>query len=276
MKTFSLPPQLLCLLFISSCAQMRLERSVSERDLQANNKESFKRFSQARLSERIEQDKDNLAVLNCHLGKFDLGIESLRGKIKDNQNSSAIWNQLGICHYLKKEYTKSLFYLKTGLGSASKNSDLSAIRNNMGLSYLKVGNLLSAKENFEKAVELNPKAQTPRFNLVQLYLSKMMLTKAYRYANELARDYPEDIDYNYTIAQIHLLREEPKKALYYLAKVPKAYMKRDHIMYALALSHYLNKDFEKSNRTLTELSAAHPEVKSKAQILGQVLTRNRD
>ena len=85
------------------------------------------------------------------------------------KNQSNYWNQVGICHFLKGNYNKAVFYFDMSLRKAGKKSSVETL-NNLGVVHLHSKRYRRAHFFFKKAVGVNSKDFIANLNLAHLYM----------------------------------------------------------------------------------------------------------
>ena len=196
------------------------------------------------LTRYTEQDLRKLSgfaknIAMCHGGRYNEALTLFKDVLDKNRKNPIYWNHLGTCYYLKGEYPKSLIYLDISMGLTKDKNLLGAIHNNIGLNHLKQKNLPEAMASFKKAVELSRASLTPKYNLAQLYLSKGLYDQAEKQLLELNGKNRRDVDLNYSLAHLFLMKNNYQKSLSYFQRIPSEYLKRDDVALNLATAYYL-------------------------------------
>jgi len=95
----------------------------------------------------------NLGSLIAKLGNYDQGIDHLERAKKLYPELPDIYLQLGTAYYLKGENEKSLLsYMR----AIELGKDSSALRYNIALVYIRLGNPERAREELQKSLEIDP------------------------------------------------------------------------------------------------------------------------
>lgn len=218
-----------------SCAHKGLDRTLKDQSLDGLRHESLTRYTGQDL-EKLNGTARNIAM--CHKKRYDEALALFKETLDKNRKNPVYWNHLGTCYYLKGEYPKSLIYLEISLGVAKDKKLLGAIHNNIGLTHLKQGNFVEAKDSFNQAAQSDNQSMTPRYNLAQLYLSKGLYDKAESILSALSAKNGRDIDINYSLAHLNLMKNKYSKALRYFKRIPNAQLKRDDVALNLATTYY--------------------------------------
>lgn len=245
-----------------SCAHKGLNRTLRDQSLDALRHESLSRYSEKELI-KLDGLAKNIAL--CHQESYNEAFTLFKEALDRNRKNPVYWNHLGTCYYLKGEYPKSLIYLEISLnltkelkGRKGKDKSLAgAIHNNIGLNHLKQGNFQEAKYEFKKALDLDANAMTPKYNLAQLYLSKGLYNKAQGLLLQLNRNNRKDVDINYSLGHLHLMKNDYSTALKYFKEIPAGYVQRDDVALNLATTYYLMGEHKLA---LKALDAAHMKV----------------
>lgn len=221
-------------LLLVSCASQAPKPTIKEDSLDSLRAESLNRVNGQALE--IMAKKDNKLAL-CHKKEYNKASLLFKESLDKNKKDAHYWNQLGICYFLKGEYSKSQMYLGLSMNLAKNNRTKAIVLNNLGLIQLKLENFPEAKEYFENSLSKNKKALTPKFNLAMLCSKFGLLSKAHKSFFELRKKNKLDPDVNYQIAHIYLLKKDFSTALKYFKMIPQRYLNRDDVItnYATAL-----------------------------------------
>lgn len=194
--------------------------------------DSLGRESIARLAERdlaeIERESDPVAqgVALCYRKRFQEGFQVLDAAYDEYKSHPSYWNQIGTCYYLQNKINKALLYYNKSRGI---DKEYAPAINNIGVIYLSQGHEQRAMKAFEQASELNTFAQTPSFNLAQLYLKYGFASKARRLLTGLFQSHAEDVDVLTGIATSYLLEGDYARAASFYNRVPRQYHNRPYI-----------------------------------------------
>ena len=120
-------------------------------------------------------EKDTLRYLHkkdkhlemCHGNKKKKGIDRLKSKAHKKNGDFHYWNNVGICYFLAKDYSKSLFYFHLSLEKSPSNFS-SKVFNNIGVVHLHLTHYRQALTFFLKASKKKTQL-TPNLNLAYLY-----------------------------------------------------------------------------------------------------------
>ena len=243
-----LPPMLI------SCANKQLKRSLQNSSLDGLRHESLSRYTDKDL-QKIKGFAKNIAL--CHQGRYNEAFDLFKSSLDKNQKNPVYWNHLGTCYYLKGEYPKSLLYLEISMSLTKNKKILASVHNNVGLVHLKQKNLLESKRHLDKSVEMDSSSWTPKYNLAQLFLSGGLYDRAEELLKKLLAHNPRDVDFNYSMAHLLLMKKNFSKALGYFNRIPKKHLKRDDVALNLATTFYL---MGKPGRALATLEEAPMQV----------------
>lgn len=236
------------LLFIlCSCATKVPKPTIEESSLDSLRSESLNRMNLQAL-ENTRSENKKLAL--CHKKEYNKASTLFKDSLDKNQKNAHYWNQLGICYFLKEEYSKSQMYLGISQGLAKKKSMKAIVLNNLGLIQLKLQNFPEARDFFEKSIETDKRALTPKFNLAMLYSKFGLLGKAQKLLFELRSKNKIDPDINYQIAHIFLLKKQFTKAKLFFEKIPTKYLQRDDVLTNYATTLYFLGDYKKAQSIL--------------------------
>jgi tetratricopeptide (TPR) repeat protein len=190
----------------------------------------------------VEGDKTVNISSKCQDSKFDEAFKEADEVYLKNKNNAFYWNQIGICYYLKSDFSKAiLFYNK----ARDLDSKLDAPVNNLGVVYQKQGRSQKALAAFKKASEMNTFSQQSVYNMAQLYLHFGALGKALPTYEALLKKFPQDVEFNSAMASAHLQRGDFNNALsIYSYTLPKDIFTAPQfgLNYAVALKFAGKKD----------------------------------
>lgn len=219
-----------------SCASIKNPRALKEAELDGLKFESLARYSPDRLS-KLPESKEAIAL--CRKTEYNKAIEILRSKLDENLRNYQYWNEISTCYILKKEYTQARKFLDIAMSTTNQNSQKSVLLNNMGVIYLENSNYFEAKEHFKKAIELNNKLLSPKFNLSQVYMKFGLYGKAKKEVGILLKQNSQDVDFLNAWAYINLMENDYKEALLYFNKIPSQYRSRDDIATNMAMTYFM-------------------------------------
>ncbi len=262
---------LITLLLITSCASNIPKPVIEESSLDSLRAESLNRMSLQAL-ESTNKNHKKLAL--CHKKEYNKASELFKESLDKNQKNPHYWNQLGVCYFLKGEYSKSQMYLGISEGLAKSKKMKAIVLNNQGLIQLKLANYPEARELFSKSTELNSRALTPKFNLAMLYSKFGLLGKAHKLLFQLRKENKIDPDINYQIAHIYLLNKKFTLAKKYFEMIPDKYLKRDDVLTNYATTLYYLGDYQKAQKLLGEAPKQMPTYADAQSNLSDQISKN--
>ena len=99
---------------------------------------------------KIQAEKEAQIILNYFKAEDFISAEVKAKKlIKKHPDYLAIYNVLGLCLQLQKKYSEAIKYYNIVI---QKNPNFFVAINNLGNTYLAMGNLKNAQSSFEKAI----------------------------------------------------------------------------------------------------------------------------
>lgn len=235
-------------LLLVSCASQAPKPTIKEDSLDSLRAESLNRVN-GQVLEIMAKKNNKLAL--CHKKEYNKASLLFKESLDKNKKDAHYWNQLGICYFLKGEYSKSQMYLGLSMNLAKNNRTKAIVLNNLGLIQLKLENFPEAKEYFEKSLKKNKSALTPKFNLAMLYSKFGLLSKAHKKFFELRKKNRLDPDVNYQIAHIYLLKKDFSTALKFFKMIPQRYLNRDDVITNYATTLYFLGENQKALKLLT-------------------------
>lgn len=235
----------LCCFTLSCTTTIERRTGVSSRD--AFREESFLRYSDDRLA-RIE-GLSYKGLRLCYRGQSKKGLELLRAQGLRNENRPDHWNRVGLCHFIVKDYIKASFYFDLALKKSKKKLYVPAL-NNIGILHLYHNRYQEAFDHFLKAHKSAQHLRVPRFNLAQIYLRFHILDPAYKILSGLYRQNPEDAEVVYSLASVHLLKNQLKKAQDLLNLIPKEQKSREDIALVRSLLYYQQKEYSQALKAI--------------------------
>lgn len=238
------------LIFINlffSCASKDKIHSIKEDKYDGLKYESLKRYGIKRLLSPQNLEKP---LAQCHNSKYNVALEEFKNNLDKNINNFQYWNQISTCYILKQEYPKAKHFLDIGLSVSKNKRQRSIIMNNLAVIQLENENYVEAKSLLLKAIKLNKKALTPKFNLSQIYSKYGLYNKSEKILIELLAKEDKDIDFLNLMAHTKLMKNDYKLALLYFNKIPKEYRSRDDIATNMAMTYLKLEKYEEANKTL--------------------------
>ena len=198
----------------------------------------------------------------CLDSKFEEAFKKADDVYLKNKNSAFYWNQIGICYYLKSDFSKAiLFYNK----ARDLDSKLDAPVNNLGVVYQKQNRSQKALAAYKKASEMNTTSLQSVYNMAQLYLHFGAIGKALPIYEALLKKFPQDLEYNSAVASAHLQRGDFNSALTIYNSLAKEIFTTPQfgLNYAVALK-FAGKT-EEAMTVMTKVGPSTGELKEYAQ-----------
>ena len=231
MKNIKIMILLLVSFFVMACANKTLKFKIKDQMKDSFRKESLMRYSEHRILPHLNLNSPHSELGHCHLGKVDHSVKMLSRKILRGPNDKALWNDIGVCYYLKGDLSFAHYFFKLGLKKAnSKDYKFkSKIYNNLGLVYLRWNNYEEALLNFKKSIKEDSLSFVPHFNIGQLYLKIGDSSKALAHLNKIPNSL-EDDDISISKSFAYILKKEFRKALNILNDLGKKISKRKDVV----------------------------------------------
>lgn len=209
---------IICLLFITSCAQQ----------VRNSNSQKFENIAhdpiQTESLERLAWSNNDLkgqpqALVSCYQGKFKEGLQQLRmmtGKEKDPN----YWNMVGSCYYWNKDFNKAKFYFGLGLSIQDNNTDL---LHNLALVELMQGRVHIATKELNQILQKDTGALLPRWNLALIYYSNKSPELAIAQLKLLTTVIPNDPLVGLLTIKSQIALEDYDSAVATYARIPSQY-----------------------------------------------------
>lgn len=178
-------------LFLAGCsATSDIDKNRSKRAAEINAQLGVEYMRQERyevaklkLEKALEQDPDNvdiyhyMAELYRRLDEFDIAQSYFDKALAKDENNSALLNNYGVFLCDRKQYAKAIeSFEKVLKNPVYQRKDL--VYENMGVCYLRQGNLLLAEKYLNKAYSSNPSLPVTTLNLAQLSFDKQLFKEA--------------------------------------------------------------------------------------------------
>jgi tetratricopeptide (TPR) repeat protein len=207
---------------------MGLEKKIKEPLKDSLREESLERQNKDRLSPFLGENSSKRNLSFCHLNLINKGLKGLRRSFNQRKGEASYWNDMGVCFYLKGDYSKAYYYFNVSLEKTKNEKIKSLPYNNLGLLYLLWKKYSKAIESFEKASLLNPEAKVPRYNMAQTFLTLGYSKKALNILGKISGTF-EDDDFYISKGYAYLIQKKFQKALLELNKVSSAKEKRHDV-----------------------------------------------
>lgn len=118
-----------------------------------NPRESIKLLNEILdVSPKHLKSNHDAILIYLGLGKYEEAIEQGMKYIGYYPQDCRAYNSLGLVYYAKGEYKKAISYLHQ---SVEKDDEFWQSYNNLGTCFLKIGDIINSKKNYEKSYELN-------------------------------------------------------------------------------------------------------------------------
>jgi tetratricopeptide (TPR) repeat protein len=166
----------------------------------------------------IEPDTDRhhlaLATVCWQLGKEKDAVEVLRTFVSRNPQKETRWIQAADYYVSKKRLADAEDQLKEGIRHNGKSFDL---RFALSALYLSSGRPDQGVAILQECLAMQRDAANPNVihaknSLAQFYLTRQDIDKASKYADEVIKASPKNVDANYIKGTIHLARKEGLQA----------------------------------------------------------------
>jgi tetratricopeptide (TPR) repeat protein len=230
---------ILTLLLFTSCATKTLVSKVSDAKLDTFREESFLRYTEERLKGLEKTPYQALA--KCYSGNIQEGLDLLRDQMKEQKKKPEYWNQVGMCYFLKDNFTKAEYFFDLSLAQAPGGRFEPAI-NNLGVLKLKLRHYEEALNFFKKASGKRETHKVPLFNQAQVYLQFNLLDQAAPILERLAsindKSGVHDPDLTFSLGSVYLLKGQIEKAFAIFNSIPDKYKNREDVTLVRAISLY--------------------------------------
>ncbi len=156
--------------------------SMSPEQIAESTQAALKAFSKgnleaakSRFEKVLESDPDNLTALvnlgalEYRLKDFDSAELHLNRAVRINADASVAWITLGVLYLGRDKLDDALAALSRALVLSPKDW---RVHNYLGVTIGRKGWLYGAEQELRKAIELNPKAAAPNFNLALIYMRR--------------------------------------------------------------------------------------------------------
>ena len=212
-----------------SCSRIKFQKKIEDPLKDSLRHESLARQNKMRLSPFIINDSPKKYISHCHLNSFEKGIHGLRMSFDKRKEEPELWNELGLCFFLRGENSKAYYYFNVSLEKTSLNKTFkSRAYNNLGLLFIEWENYPKAIESFEKSLQIQPEARVPRYNLALIFLKLGHPKKALGFLDKIPGGL-EDDDFFISRGFAALLNKRYKKSLKEFEKVSKFKKKRHDV-----------------------------------------------
>lgn len=237
------------LLFFTSCATKTLTSKVGDEKLDSFREESFLRYTEDRL--KGLESTPYQALAKCYAGDIQEGLDILQAEMKTKKKSPEYWNQVGMCYFLKDNFTKAEYFFELSLAQARRVHFAPAL-NNLGVLKLKLRHYEDALTYFKKAAGRKEAHKVPLFNQAQVYLQFNLLDQAAPILEDLARskNNNNDPDLTFSLGSVYLLKGQTKKAFEIFNSIPEKYKNREDVTLVRAISLYEQGKFYEAREVL--------------------------
>ena len=260
------------LTFLVSCATKKdLSTKISDLSWDGFSDESYARWDEQRLAKTLSSDK---TISKCHLGKTSEALKDYRQQYLTKDKNPFYWLHIGNCFSLQQNFNQAEFFYRLTIEETKFSSVQALAQNNLGDIYLKYAQWEKARDAFKKAIELNPKARVPKFNLAQVYLQFGQTNKALRLLQDDSFKKIQDIGLFHSLALAWLAKGNISKADEYIKKIPEQFHSRDDIALTATLYHLKKGEFKEAETFLkNRTQASNPESNQIAKRIEALLEK---
>lgn len=237
-----------------SCASKQLKTSIEDPKKDSLQDESLFRYTLIRMRSLVDNGKNIQGLVECHKGDISKGLSTLKAQWKERKRDSKYFNQLGVCHYLDKNYGKAEFYFSMSLNRGRNKSYMPAVHN-LALLKFKERHYSSAMAEFEKIVKKYPRAKVAKYNLGHIYLKFGQIDNALKLFTELNRVSPNDNDVLSALGIAHLYKRNLKKSWKYFGKIPDSRAARPDVAINKALCLFEMGRYEEASDLISNSSS---------------------
>lgn len=185
-----------------------------------------------------------LSKAYCINGYLNNGLHELNKAIKINRKDEYLFELAKIC-YEEQNYDLSIYIINKII----KNSDNANYYNQLGLNYYEKNDLKNAKDNFEKAIAIDPKSATIYYNI-----SKCDSDNALSYIETAKQIVPSTPQQAIDLAKMYYRISENDNALLTISEAVKKYCNDKEVYKAKMKLCKLIGDYNEYEKTKIELS----------------------
>ncbi len=191
------------------------------------------------------------------LEKLKLSIKNSFIEISNKQGFKDIYENLAICYYYKEEYLNAIEYSKIVIEKDKYNAFIYYIT---GCSYMKLDNILKAREYLTLGLEISPEDINILYSIGILEGYEERFEEAERFLNKaLIIQRSPDIIYALALTKIKL--NEISSAVVLLSEYQKYFRNNPEILYKLGLMFIELHHYGEAKNAFQEVLVIHPDNK---------------
>lgn len=208
----------------------------------------------------------NLGLAYLNSGQLDKAEFHLKESISLEPNNYLAYNALGNIRWMRGNLDESVqFFMK----SLEINPRFTEARNNLGISYHRMGLTEMAEKEFLAAIEDEKyrSRHNPLYNLAKLYFDQKKLLEALEYAQDAVEKKNDFVDAYFLIGQILTGLNRIDEAIVNYEKSVKIAPGQVELKFYLAEAYFMNRQFQKAKQIFNEihLKMTSAEIKKKIE-----------
>jgi tetratricopeptide (TPR) repeat protein len=198
---------------------------------------------------QVQSKPGEVSLKDCYEGKYAAYLDDSQKKFIKSAKDFDYWMNLGNCLSWNQKWREARFFHGLALELAKTPKQQALTKNNIAVFYLNIGRIGAAFDLLSEAMELAPELVTPKFNLIQIYLSQNMPQEAMMLLNKPPFTGSNDFEVLHLKGLAHLEAQQIQLARNYLSAIDPRYHSRADIGLTLAQWHFME------GRPLQALSA---------------------
>ncbi len=198
-----------------------------------------------------------LALKNIYdaMGKADEAVKIMEEAVEKNPDKYWPYRRLGVVYFRLKRYTDAIDIFEKGL----KIRDDSSLHNNIGYTYMQLGDFEKAKASFEKAIELNPSFSTSIYHLGEIYAAEERFDQAEEYLKKAIAIKSDIEEYYFKLGEILEKVGRYEEIISFLEELVKKHPNNRVLINALGGAYFDLFDYENAAKNFRRAIKINPE-----------------
>jgi len=214
-----------------------------------------------------ERLKTQLALSKLASGDPQSAVENLEGILEKDPNSKQAAVFLTLISLRQQDFEKAL---ENADHIIAQSKDNPIGYNLKGTAYAGLGRSKEARENFDRALDLNPEYHSANINLAQLALRENNEKEAIDIYQKILRSDKKHVGAKLGLVKIARSKRDYKTAVQYLEQAADAAPKRIDIRVQLSEIYLLDKDLEKAKDIAVQIIRDFPDHGAGYEAAGKI------
>jgi tetratricopeptide (TPR) repeat protein len=226
----------------------------------------------------VSQHRMLLAGIYWETGKEQAAADVLKKYISEDPKQEARWIESANFYTMRNRAADAEKMLKDGISRTEKSFEL---RFSLSALYLSTNRADEAVALLQECIGLerdpsNPNVLHAKNSLAQLYISRQETDKAQKYAEEVLKESPKNVDANYIAGTIYLRKNDSARAVAVFNTVVTEQPQFVPAYIGLADAYAAGRDFNLAGDTLQKAQKIAPDSRDVLRAMGRIAADQKE